>query len=207
MSKAFSTFYNDLLPELPGCTSGLLDIHLREVAREFCSDTSSWRVDLAQIPMVAEQTDYTLTSPDVAGEIVRPLVLRIAGVLVWASSDQPEWLDEQPTWHSTRPPFSMNVSGTQIRLQEQPAGAIDLAVVLSPTRAATTLPDYLYDVHSEAIRAGVLARLMVMGGKPWTNERLGQWYEQRWTSMLNFAAHDAAVGFTRARLRTRKTGI
>lgn len=56
--SALADFYDLLLPELPGIATPMVDLHLREVARDFCTKTSAWREDLTAIDLVAEQGTY-----------------------------------------------------------------------------------------------------------------------------------------------------
>lgn len=210
--SALADFYDLLLPELPGCSTALVDRHLVDMAREFCSTTGLWHQTLTAIDLVAEQATYTVATP-ASSELVRITELTVAGELLWRLSDrgvdrQPE--GEDAKYRTNEPPFSLSTDLAQITLMEVPTaavvGGLEIKAALKPTAAADTLPDFLKSQHSEAIRYGVLARLMVMGKKPWSDRELAVTYDGRWRTAINFAAYQATVGNTREPLRVKKWG-
>lgn len=202
---ALSAFYPHLLPELPGCSVPLLDQHLLQVARDFCSRTSSWRADFAPIASVAATLAYTLVPPVAGAEFVRALKLTVNAELQWALVDPP-CDDDQPRFRSDQPPFSINGDGNQITLTEQPTGVIQITASLRPTNTAATLPDLLYTQELEAMRTGTLARLLVMRNQPWTDREAAVFYAGEYTRRTSFAASKATGGNTRKPLRTRTWG-
>lgn len=210
--SALSDFYDLLLPELPGCATALVDLHLREVAREFCTKTSIWRQDLTAINLVASQAAYAVATP-ASSELVRITQLTVAGELLWQLSDRNVERQQDGVaakYNTNEPPFSLSADFAQITLMEVPTealtGGLEITAALQPTSSAATLPDFLKTQHSEAIRFGVLSRLMAMGKKPWTDRELSAAYDVRWNAKLNFAAYQATVGNTREPIRTKKWG-
>lgn len=210
--SALADFYDLLLPELPGCSTGLVDLHLREVARDFCSKTGQWRQALTAIDLVADQAAYTVATP-ASSELVRVTALTVSDELLWQLSDRNadrSDVGEHAKYVPNEPPFSLSADLTQITLVEVPTaavvGGLEITAALKPTAFAATLPDFLKAQYSEAIRFGVLSRLMAMGKKPWTDRELAMAYDSRWSSQLNFAAYQATVGNTREPLRVTKWG-
>lgn len=213
MSKTLADFHDLLLPELPGCTVAMVNLHLRETAREFCANTSAWREPLTAVNTVASQAAYTLTPP-ADSELVRVTALTVNGILLWRHSDRERAgadSETAPKYGIDQPPFTFDENLTTITLaiDEVPDAAVVSGLVveaaLKPTAAAATLPDFLLTQHSEAIRHGTLARLMKMK-KPWGDRPLAMDYESRWHQALNFVAYQAQVGNTRQPLRTKKHG-
>jgi hypothetical protein len=207
MSKAFAAFYDDLLPELPGVATGMLDLQLLRVAREFCERSAAWRVALAPFPSKADRLTYSLFSPESKTEVVRLVELSWGDTLQWRAREPDPHDTEQPRFPAHRPPFTIGRDGTEIELTEQPTGTIGGIVAIRPSLVATTLPDVLQTEHLAAIRAGVLARLMLMGDKPWTDRITGIEYRNAYEARINFSAQHAARGNTKALLRTRPTQI
>jgi len=210
--SALADFYDLLLPELPGIATPMVDLHLREVARDFCTKTSAWREDLTAIDLVAEQGTYTVATP-ASSELVRITELTVAGELLWRLSDRNEGRQNAgatPKYRPNQPPFTLSADLTELTLLEVPAaavvGGLVIKAALKPTVAATTLPDFLKAQHSEAFRHGVLSRLMAMGRKPWTDRDLAMVYDTLWNGAVNFAAYQATVGNTREPQRTKKWG-
>lgn len=207
MSKAFSVFYNDLLPELPGCSTGMLDLQLLRVAREFCDRSSAWREAMLPIASEAGVKAYVLFSPEPKADVVRVVELRVAGDLLWRADATDRNDSEQPRFDCGEPPFTLDTQATEITLDEEPTGDIEGIVAMRPSFTATTLPDVMQSDYLEAMRAGVLSRLMAMGGKPWTDRSMSAFYEDRWQRALNFHASRSARGNTRGPLRSRLTPL
>lgn len=218
MTVALSAFYDVLMPELPGATTAMVDLHLRHVAREFCEDSAAWRVDY-ELPTVADEATYDVSAPELSSEIVRVIKVSVNDVLLWDAAWKPQpratanIADVEPKYSRTDPPFSVNVENTELTLSDDEtptaADADGLAMVLAlkPSFDAAVLPDFLKNQHIEAMRCGTLARLMRMGKKPWTDRELSVVYEREYRRLITAAAHNAQLGNTGGRLRTRKTGI
>lgn len=205
MAKALSVFTPELVLQLPGCPDPVVEYHLLRVARDFCTRTSCWRDTFPTITAQDDTLTYFLDTSESKTEMVRALSLTVNDVLQWAAMDPPED-QEQPQYPAERPPFSINSDGDQITLEEQPDGDIVVSGSMRPSLAATTLPDLLLNEYLEAIRAGTLARLQVIPGKPWTNAQLGMFNAGEYQRLCNSAANRAATGNTRRPLRTRKWG-
>lgn len=212
MSKVLADFHDLLLSELPGCTIELVNLHLREAARQFCTQTSAWRMPFDNVNLVASQATYDLEPSEAQAEVVRLTKLTVNSVLLWADTDreQPEADATEPKYLRNEPPFTLSNDLLEITLMadEVPTAAVvaGLKVVgaMKPTVSATTLPDFLLSQYSAALRYGTLARLMVMGKKPWTDRVLATAYMEEWHKALNFAAYQVQVGNTRERLRVKK---
>lgn len=209
--SALSAYYDHLLPELPGCTTAMVDLHLRAMVRDFCKRTSVWRQDLAAINLVANQASYTLVTP-ADSEVVRVTALKAASELLWVDTDRQTDGDE-PKYQRGEPPFTQSTDLSQITLitDEVPAaslaGGLVVTVALRPTDTAATLPDFLLTEYLEAIRLGTLSRLMRMGGKkPWSDRVLAADYDTRFNALVNHAAYQGSVGNTRKSLRVKKWG-
>lgn len=210
----FTEFHDLLLPELPGCTVAMLNLHLRQVVREFCAKTSAWREPLTAVNTVAAQAAYTLTPP-ADSELVRVTKLTVNSVFLWRHTDrQPAGTDteDEPEYTIDEPPFTLdeNLAVLTMATDEIPAAAVTGGLVveaaLKPTEDCTTIPAFLFTQYSEPLRHGTLSRLMLMAKKPWTDRELATEYGNRYQAALNFAAYQAQVGNTRRPLRVRKWG-
>lgn len=209
---ALAAFHDLLMPELPGCSVAMVNLHLRETAREFCMKTSAWRQTLTAIDLVAAQASYALVTPT-DSEVVRITQVTANSELLWRDSDADVIGDTQsadPKYLRDEPPFTLIDTLATITLvtDEVPTASVTagLTVIaaLKPTATAATLPDFLFTQYSDAMRYGTLSRLMVMGKKPWGDRPLAIAYDGRYQSALNFAAYQAAVGNSRKPLRVKK---
>lgn len=212
---AFSVFYDLLMPELPGATTAMVDLHLLHTARDYCERTCAWRFSWAR-GSIADRANYDISAPEPKSELVRLTRLSVADVLLWDR----DWREHEypqneavPKYKPNEPPFTMNLENTEFTLIEDEiptattAGAIELTAALKPAFSATQLPAVLKTEHTEAMRTGTLARLMRMGNKPWTDRPLSGEYQDEYTRLVIHAAGNAQRGNTRGPLRTRKTGI
>lgn len=211
MSHPLSAFYPLLLPELPSCPEPMMDLHLREVARAFCVQTGAWSVPFDAIDLVALQASYDIDAPESDAVVTRVTKLTVNGVLLWSDSDAAPG-EVAPKYLRDEPPFTVSNDLSEITLtaEEVPtaavSGGLQLVGSLQPSITATTLPDFLLTVYSDAMRFGTLARLMVMGNKPWTDRVLAGDYRTQWEQKVGYAAYQADSGNTRKTLRVRKWG-
>lgn len=218
--KLFEELYPLLMPELPGCSYPMLDLNLREVAREFCTTTSVWRSTFDGINLLANQLSYDLDTPESESELVRLTKLSIADDLMWVDDEyiaptnrrRTDALVPRPKYNRDEPPFTLTPDLVQLTLianltpSASLAGGLKLEGVMRPARDATQLPDLLVTQYSEAMRLGTLARLMLMGNKTWSNPALAMEYRTAWNQQKAFAAYQGQVGNTRQHLRTKKWG-
>jgi len=207
--SSFSAYYDHLLPELPGCTNALLNVHVLRVARDFCRKTGIWRQELDAVNLVAGQAAYTLATPSNSA-LVRVVRLTAADKLLWLHGEDDN--DEYPDYARDKPPFSLSNDLTQITLiaDETPTASSALGLkttaTLQPANTATVLPDFLLSQYLEAIKAGTLSGLMKMMKKPWSNPGLSAQYQSEWSTLTNRAGYEAQVGNTGKLLRVKKWG-
>lgn len=214
MSTALKDFYDLLMPELPGCTTAMVDLHLRETARDFCTRTSAWKLPFDAVNLVAGQATYDLEPSEPEAEVVRVIKLTLNSELIWEDTDREQKAADslEPKYVRNEPPFTLSPDLLEITLMtdEVPtaavAGGMVIVGAMKPTARATRLPDFIKGQYSDAMRWGTLARLMVMAKKPWTDRALASAYLSMWNGALNFAAYQAQVGNTREKLRVKKWG-
>lgn len=214
MSNALKDFYDLLMPEVPGCTTAMIDLHLRETARQFCHQTGAWRLPFDDVNLVADQATYDLEPSEPESEVVRIVSLTLNSELIWADTDREQRGTNavEPKYPRNEPPFTLDPDLLEITLMtdEVPTAAVtagmNIVGAMKPTQNAARLPDFLKSQYSQAMRYGTLARLMVMGKKPWTDRVLATAYMGLWHQELNFAAYQAQVGNTRERLRVKHWG-
>lgn len=211
MSYPLSAFYPLLLPELPACPEPMMDLHLREVARDFCHKTGAWAAPFDPIDLVATQPTYDLDAPESDAVVTRVTKVTANSVLLWSDAD-PAMDEDAPKYVRGNPPFTVSNDMLQLTFlaDEVPTasvvGGLLLVGAMQPSRGATTLPNFLLEVYSDALRVGTLSRLMAMGNKPWTDRAMATYYASQWEQKLGFAAYQAKVGNTRKTLRVRKWG-
>jgi hypothetical protein len=208
MATAFSAFYDQLLPELKGVTTAMVDLHLLHTARDFCERSGSWRFDFT-INGEAAIATYDVSIPTPHSEIVRVTRLTIDSVVLFDEDWRPDSVNDEPKYQISEPPFTMDISNLDMTLiaDETPSvagtGNIVLTAALKPSVTSPDLPDFLKLQHLEAMRCGTLSRLMRMGSKPWTDRPMAGAYGADYERYLMQSADRAQHGNTRTRLRVR----
>jgi hypothetical protein len=122
--KALSAFYDAILPELRGCSTALLDFHLRQVARDFCDRTGCWVDTFPTIQMAANTVSYFVLTQEPKSQLVRLLRMTINGVLQW-SALQPDPDDTVvPRFVAHKPPFTLDYNRDLLTLASSPMATL-----------------------------------------------------------------------------------
>ena len=201
---ALTAIYDLVLPDLPRCPEALAMVHIRLACEEFYSRTMCKRAVLASISTVADTSEYTLTLPTgyVADKALHVWVddLEIEPI----GMDDRDGLDAE--WRTTtgEPSYYYMPDTSKIGLFLTPDAEYTVAaeVVLKPKSDATTIDDWVYEQYREALSAGAKARLMAIGGKPWTSN-LSTKYRADFDRAIAGASHAINRGHGRGQKRTR----
>lgn len=163
-------FVNSILPHVPGCPKALIKNEVLGVAIDFCQDSFIWQLD-EEHTLAASADEITLTVG--TGEAVAGCQISIDGGAIneYSRSAATVTLDDAVTTSTT----------------------FQTTTFLKPDRAATSLPDILYNDWFSAIEAGAMASLMLMPGKDWTNPKLGLIHQRNYL-----------IGLGQAKMKTRK---
>lgn len=194
--KAWSQFYPDVLPELPGAPLPLVDHWLRNAAIEFCERSKALVQTLTAIDAVASQMAYVLPMPADGGiapvtlyELVQIVSVRFNGAKLTPKA--PLFLETKyDDWEAEvgEPEHYTQADTGSVLLVPAPAdavvGAIEVRAALKPAADATGVADWLYSQYRLALCAGAKAKLMAMEDKPWSRpDRVA----------LNLAAFEEAI--------------
>lgn len=203
--KAWSLFYPDVLPELPGAPVAMIDHWLRNAAIEFCERSKAHVTDLAPVSAVADQMSYAI--PLVTGtELVEINELWFSGERLTPKS--PGFLSDQYadwTIEIGAPDYYTQQDAVNVLLVPAPdtaeTDAIKIKASIKPGTAATGIDDMLFSKWRIPIGAGCKAKMMAMAGKPWSNPDNVILYLSQFEAAIAEATPDANAGFVRARPR------
>lgn len=191
------TKYDDLLEyvgvQLPDCPKVLITQTIRRIARRFCEETQAWQYDLSPIRIRKDKSDYDLDLDEITcAEIFRVWNVRLVknedvnpkGTVLDPNRDWTLKGDNHRTFHFLNKPTETISKGLRIR------------VALRPTRNANEIEKFMFDEYYEAIAAGVMAMLMRIPRKPWTNTREARNMLTDFDNGVAVARIDVSRGFT-----------
>jgi hypothetical protein len=203
--KAWSAFYPDVLPELPGAPLPMVDHWLRNAAIEFCERTKVLVADLDLIDVVAAQQAYELPMPS-GTDLVEITGAWFSGVKITPKS--PAYLDAQrENWNAeTGTPEHYTQQGADaVLLVPIPAvdsvAALKIKAAVKPSATATGVDDWFYAQFRKALAAGCRAGMMAMPNVKWANPDRVALNAGIFEAAVTDATGAAANGFTRARPR------
>lgn len=203
--KAWSLFYPDTLPDLPGAPLPVVDHWLRNAAIEFCERSKVLVVDLTAMSAVADQMSYAITLASNT-ELVELISVKFSGEVVTPKS--PAYLEAKyGDWQAETgtPEHYTQQDTANVLLVPAPAaaetGAIKLKVATKPGTAATGVEDWFFSQYRLAIVAGAKGKLMLMDGKPWSNPDRAAFNLALFEGAISTATGRTADGHVRARPR------
>lgn len=203
MTTAWSSWYDHVMPELPGCSTALVDLELRRKAIEFCADTAVYALDLAAIDTVTNTAEYLLVSPDASAECFLVLDAWFQGTRI-----EPVTLDVLGANHSRwqedtaeQPNRYTQTRYDKLRLVPIPTssltGALTVRAACRPLRTATGVADHIANQYFDAIAFGALGSLLQKSQKPWSNPADGAAYAAKFAN----AKHAARIAVSRSLAR------
>lgn len=83
------------------------------------------------------------------------------------------------------------------------SGTLKVEMLLTPTRTATSIPRFLYDLHWDAIENGAKARLMGSPNRPWSNAQMALFHKQQFETLVGSYSILADKDGTRRPLRVK----
>lgn len=203
--KAWSAFYPDVAPELPGAPYPMVDHWLRNAASEFFDRSKAYVVDLASVDAVANQMAYTI--PLAANtELVEVITAWFSGDKLTPKGRQflereyVDWMAEVGT-----PEYYTQQDTMSLLLVPAPSaaetGSIKIKAAIKPGIAATGVDDWLFSQYRLAIAAGAKAKMMAMPNVGWANPERAALNEAKFEDAISTAITKANSGYVRARPR------
>lgn len=201
--KAWSTWFNDVIPSVPGCGTDLVTHELRRAAQDFFAKSLAWGVILDAVSVGIAESEVEVLPDDQQQTIVRidysawggyELGVRTSELMQEAYG--PDWMDQTGT-----PSDITQLMERTVRLVPSPtvAGSLRCRCKVKPSDTSTGLPDALAFQYRDAIAEGAKARLMLMPKKPWTDAALAAVAQMKFDAAINTAKSASFRAFGRAR--------
>jgi len=194
-----------ILPEVGGVPESLLLQVMRQTLRQFCENTQVYREFLTPFDLVKDTVEYTLVQTIEETEIdsITEVVIKIndddfqLGTLYRAGYD---YSSPEENVLRTNPP------GSSIPNRDIPDG-LRVTVSLRPELDALKIDEVFLKDWYEPLANGVLARLMLMPKKPWSNIQLGMVKQQFFRNGMSQARAEIIRAATNARIGTHQNTV
>jgi hypothetical protein len=202
MSVTASDFHALIRPKVPSCPIPVIDTALRSAAAEFCKRTRCWRA-VVEIEHEDGWTEFEPTVP--TGGVIHELAAAwwdtCSTPLTRKAFDQftPAELAE-----TGAPEFITQLSPGNFRLVPRDDGDLVLNLIIAPPDLdiglTVTLPDFMAELHGEAIAAGTLARVLALPGE-WRDPGLAGAYAAVFEDRIGRATGSDYRGQQNTRMR------
>ncbi len=206
-TKFWTDWYDEVLPDVPGCPQKVAKNAIRNAAIEFYRDSLAWVIDHDPMNAVTNQAAYPF-EPPASTEVVKALnVWYDAKPLTKKTPDELSAMYANWTTHIGTPLYYTQLNSTEIVLVPMPAAAlangVTMKVALKPKRSSTGLEEYLHEEYLEEIATGAKARMMLMQKKPWSNATLGAANKALFDEAIASVRYRATKGYTGAPVRVK----
>ena len=203
MAKTWAKWYDEVLPDVPGCPQVVAANAIKNAAIQFCDRSFVYLIDHDPIAAVEDQGEYTW-APGAGLKVARP-------ERVWYDGEEltPKTRDEiadmhayWPDWEGT-PLYFMQEKIEKLIVVPRPtaalANAIKAKVAVKPSRDATSIDDAIWEKYLEEIASGAKARLFAMKRKPWADGQLAAYHKGVFDEAISAARLAAFKGHVRSR--------
>lgn len=205
---AWTSFFDEVLPELPGAPlQALVKNAIRNAAIEFCDRTWVYRVEHEPLAAEANVPDYELEPPTKTALVkVHRAWYEKKEIFPKTPQDLAGLFSHWPTAIGT-PLYFTQRSPDVLLLVPMPSAslqdAITAEIAVKPTRASTGISTDLFEKYLEEIAYGAKARLFAMSKKPWSDVKLAAYNLAKFDECIGKVKVQAVKGHTRARLRVK----
>lgn len=186
MPRPFTDVYDHVMPYVMAAEPALVDYQIRRVAREFLKRTTLWRATLEVILQPGDTFADLTTS--IAGATVHSVIAverdgrELPVIPEPAQLEVGRWTPGQVRgwWQRSMP--RIHFAPAPI---EPTTIAVTVVLTLPLDPALVELPDQLVDHYIEEWAPGVVAALLAMPRKPWTDIDMAAVYQNQYVRRLH----------------------
>lgn len=212
-TKTLADFLPRVLPFVAGCPDTVAEAAVLDAAIDLCQNAKIWRYDLDAISIAANVAEYDLNYPS-GTYIAEVLRATLDGTPIYPKTRE-DLDNECPGWEGDRAtPLKGDVLGyflsmdrRRMRIVRCPSSSISNGLIveaaLKPSRAATTLEEWIFEEHLITVSKGALWKLYEMKGEAWGSAAKADECKEAFLKMCTDANVHAAKGQSRAALRTK----
>lgn len=203
----FTSWYDDVLLDVPGCLPELALKHIRQAAIEFCDQSQLLVKDLEPIvtvPLISTYTTYDVTATDY--DIVQLMTVYADGIKIEVKTrdDLIEKYGDITVKYGAAKYFYQE-SIDEVILCPIPDVAVTLTfkAAVKPSRTSTLLDDWVSTKYFDAIAHGAKGHLFEIPKKPWSDPALAGYHLGKFEGLISEARSNKSLGMARAPNRTK----
>ncbi|MGH9931419.1 MAG: hypothetical protein ACREA9_19605, partial [Pyrinomonadaceae bacterium] len=205
-NKIWSDFFDNVLPEVPGCPQAYATHQIRRSAIDFCGRSYAWLVDMTPISSGVNVPTYDFEIPTET-EQVRVEDMWYNGVrLLPKSPDELSIIYRNWPIEVGTPLYYLQPTPDTFTLVPMPdtaiAGAVTAKISVKPTIDGTGIDPEVFSTWFDVIADGAKARIMATGKKPYTDVAMAKFYFGQVEAGIGSANIVVGQGQTRAPLST-----
>lgn len=203
MAKTWAKWFDEVLPDLPGCPANVAENAIKNAAIDFCERSFVYIIDHDPIDAVQDQGEYDW-SPGAGLKVVRAETVWYDGKPIAAKTrDEIAGMNAYwPDWEGT-PLYYMQEKLEKLIVVPRPTealtDAIKAKVAVKPSRSATSIDDAIWEKYLKPIASGAKADLFAMKRKPWTDAQLAVFHKGLFDEAIDKARLAAFHGHVRSR--------
>lgn len=196
-------FLPDLRTYAPQCPDVTAHRFIRQAARKFCARTKVWREwdtitiatpDEECITTISDAAIVGIESARLDGNDLEPITTNDLDV------KHPGW-SEDTTIGTAR--YITQLVPNKIALYPRATGSLRARLILQPSLAALSLPDFLLHENGPLIGKGAAAGALMVPGQPYSDAGRGRDLNADFSGEVNSLVRSLAKGQQRAPLRTK----
>lgn len=178
----WSSFYGEVMPELPGCPAPMVDNALRNAAVRLLRTSKIQVEKLVAVDVVAGQGTYTLAAPSPDTTISGADEVRLGGVELdpitqdQAPSISSNWRTDSGTPRAYLQPTPLSLILVPVPATDL-AGGLEVWAAVEPSATASGVEAWVFERFREEIAAGAKARLMAQPKKDWSDPNMAAYYQ------------------------------
>jgi hypothetical protein len=208
---AYSVFFPLIAPLLPKVPEPTLELAVKNACIEFCKGTLCWQEQMDPLTVIANEASYEMDTPTGAA-LTMPVELYFGGNRLFKRT--PSEISSKFTrdWQLLRgtPSAYTQFNPNEVMLVLCPestmANALTGTLAFQPSRASTTVPDFLYEEYAEQIVAGAAARLYAIPNEPFTDQKAALAYARQFRSDIANTRASMSQGLLQAPKRVAFRG-
>ena len=177
------------MQETAGIDSPTFERVCQDIVREFCEQSQGWIEELDPMNLRVDVRDYELEAPNNYSAIILPLRVRIF-------EDDAEPVHPDAEQQAPYFQYNMDVVPGRCTLtlvytpDRNQTKALKVQVALRPRRDKRLICERLFDDWYQIWAFGVMARLMMMPNKQWSDHRMANYYQGKYWEGIGRARID-----------------